>query len=50
MTEESCVERVLEMVEGLKKIHQEFEKEIYVLPDSENRFLYKCDDKTGIRV
>ena len=50
MTEESCVARVLEMVEGLKKIHQEFEEEIYVLPDSENRFLYKCDDKTGFHV
>ena len=49
-TEESCVERVLEMVEGLKKIHQEYEEEIYVLPDTENRFLYKCDDETGIRV
>ena len=50
MTEESSVERVLEMVEGLKKIHQEYEEEIYVLPDSENHFLYKCDDKTGIGV
>ena len=50
MTEESCFERVLEILEDLKKIHQEYEEWIYVLPDSENRFLYKCDDETGIQV
>ena len=50
MTTESCMERVHEMVESLKDAHRHFEEEIYVLPDSENRFLYKCDDETGIRV
>ena len=50
MTEESCMERVHEMVESLKDAHRHFEEKIYVLPDSENRFLYKCDDQTGIQV
>ena len=50
MTEESCMERVHEMVESLKDAHRYFVNEIYVLPDSKNRFLYKCDDETGIRV
>ena len=50
MTEESCMERVHEMVKSLKDVHRQFEEEIYVLPDSENRFFYKCDDETGIRV
>ena len=50
MTRESCMERVHEMVESLKDAHRHFEEEIYVLPDSENRFLYKCDDETGTQV
>ena len=50
MTEESCMERVHEMVKGLKEIHEEYVEWIYVLPDSENRFFYKCDDETGIQV
>ena len=50
MTEESCMERVHEMVESLKDAPRHFEEEIYVLPDSENRFFYKCDDETGTQV
>ena len=50
MTTESCMTRVHEMVEDLKDANQLFIEEIDMLPDSQNRFFFKCDDETGIRV
>ena len=50
MTTESCMERVHEMIEDPKEANQLFIREIDLLPDRQNRFLFKCDDETGIKV
>ena len=50
MTTESCMERVHEMIEDLKEANQLLMGKIELLPDRQNRFLFKCDDETGIKV
>lgn len=49
MTTESCMTRVYEMIEDLKE-NKQLLFEIELLPDRQNRFLFKCDDETGIKV